>query len=99
MAADNTSTHPQFVATEAPPVEDNWTMCQRLARETNKDYVIQSLLVQIARMRKRNEKSLPLWSFVGAATSNGSGLSCAICSVYGVNSDSGEIVREIPRRT
>ena len=70
--------------------EDNWTMCQRLAREIEKDVLVRALLMQIAKMRRPRDKSVPLWSFVGEATSHGSGVSCGICSVYGVNSHTGE---------
>lgn len=73
--------------------EDNWTRCQRLAREIDKDDLIRSLLVQIANMRTRAQKSFPLWSFVGEATSHGSGVSTAICYVYGVDSESGKVCK------
>lgn len=72
---------------EAP--ETNWDRCKRLAREIDKDTLIQQLLAQIGKMRKKTEKSIPLWSFVGEATMHGSGVSSAICEVYGVNSSSG----------
>ncbi len=65
-------------------------MCLRLAREEDKGELINCLLRKIAEMRKPREKSIPLWSFVGDATSHGSGVSCAICEVYGVNSTTGE---------
>lgn len=70
------------------PAEDNWTMCKRLASEIPKDELIKMLLKQIASMRKRNPS--PLWSYVGEATSHGSGVSAAICVVYGVNSNTGK---------
>lgn len=69
--------------------EDNWSRCLRLAREIDKGELIQCLLLKIAEMRKPRERSIPLWSFVGDATSHGSGVSCAICAVYGVDSDTG----------
>jgi hypothetical protein len=69
--------------------EDNWTRCERLAREIPPAEIIRQLLLQIHRMRKRADKGLPLWSFVGEATNHGSGVSAAICSVYGINPDSG----------
>jgi hypothetical protein len=75
---------------QAPTLEDNWTRCQRLAREIDRDVLIRALLMQIAKMRRPRDKSVPLWSFVGEATSHGSGVSSGICSVYGVNSCSGE---------
>lgn len=71
--------------------EDNWTRCQRLAREIDKDMLIRALLMQIAKMRKPRDR-FPLWSFVGDATSHGSGVSSAICSIYGIHGDSGKPV-------
>ena len=71
-------------------IDSNWEMCERLAREMDKDKLIRCLLKQVARMRKPRQKSTPLWSFVGDATSHGAGVSTAICNVYGVNSHSGE---------
>ncbi len=72
--------------------EDNWSMCLRLAREQDKDELIHKLLMQIAKMRNPRDRHGPLWSYVGQATNHGSGVSCGICTVYGVNSHSGDPV-------
>ncbi len=69
--------------------EDNWNYCLRMAESIDKDELIQRLLMKIAEMRRPRDRSLPLWSFVGDASSNGSGVSCAVCAIYGVNSDTG----------
>lgn len=70
--------------------EDNWSMCQRLARQIDKCMLIQKLLLYIHKNRPRRNKGFPLWSLVGEATSHGSGVSGAICYVYGINPDTGE---------
>lgn len=75
--------------------ENNWDMCLRMAREQDKDELIKNLLMQIAKMRKRRGRSAPLWSFVSGATSHGSGVSCGICAVYGVDSDTGMAVTQV----
>lgn len=72
--------------------ENNWDRCIRLAREQDKDELIKDLLMQIAKMRKRRERSTPLWSFVREATNHGAGVSCGICTVYGVDSDTGDAI-------
>lgn len=83
------------VALQQP--EDNWARCQRLAREIDKDELIRSLLLKIAQMRKPRDRNLPLWSYVGEATNHGSGVSGAICRVYGVDADSGNLIVEAKR--
>jgi hypothetical protein len=69
--------------------EDNGTRCLRLAGELDKDELIGLLLVKIAKMRKPRDRTLPLWSIVGEVTNHGSGVSSAICTLYGVNPDWG----------
>lgn len=76
------SIHPRSNASDILPGEPNYDYCLRYARGIDKDDLIRCLLAQIATMRKRSEKNLPLWSFVGAATSHGCGISTAIVEVY-----------------
>lgn len=70
--------------------EGNGAMCRRLAKEYEKDVLIHQLLIKIAFMRKRNERTIPFWSFVKDATGNGSGVSAAICNSYWVDPDTGK---------
>ncbi len=92
MAGDRrTCLHPPL----PPLTETNWERCQRLAREIDKDDLIRQLLTHIARTRR--PKRLPLWSFVGEATMHGSGVSCGICAVYGLDSDTGATHPPVPR--
>lgn len=73
--------------------ESNWDRLCRESREMDKDQLIKRLLMQMAKMRNRNQRNVPLWSFVGEATNHGSGYSSAICHIYGVDSDTG---KELP---
>lgn len=77
------------------PLEDNWTKCKRMARELDRDELIRNLLMQIASMRRPRERNVPLWSFVGEATSHGSGVSSAVCFIYGVDSTTGKVIEPV----
>ena len=64
------------------PNESNWDMCIRKAKLIDKTLLIQCLLKQIEAMGKRGRMKVPLWSYVGEATSHGCGISTAIVNLY-----------------
>ena len=63
------------------PNEGNWEWCQRYANEIPPDIIIRALLIYIDENARRGDLT-PLWSKVGAATGNGSGVSSAIVNKY-----------------
>lgn len=90
------SSQPPIAASET---ETNWHRCERLAREIDKDKLIRALLIQIGKMRKKNERRNPLWGFIADAIGHGSGVSAAVCVVYGVDADSGNLVASVASET
>jgi hypothetical protein len=67
---------------EKLPEETNWEFCQRVAAAKDPKKLVTELLRYIHTHRKRADKNVPLWSFVGEATNHGSGVSCAIVDLY-----------------
>jgi|HubBroStandDraft_5_1064220.scaffolds.fasta_scaffold757036_2 hypothetical protein len=62
---------------EKHPQEDNWAWCQRAAASIPAEVLAKRLLAFIDKDRRRGDKT-PLWSKVGMAMDQGSGVSAAI---------------------
>jgi hypothetical protein len=66
---------------EKQPGESNIDYCKRYAETIDKESLIRCLLHQIKKMRPKRDRC-DLWSYVGEATSHGSGISSAIVDLY-----------------
>ena len=74
---------PIFFSQELPklPNESNWEWCQRYVDHYDPSVIIRDLLIYIDQDRRRGDLT-PLWSKVGCATGNGSGVASAIVNKY-----------------
>ena len=60
------------------PSETNQEYCRRVAEAVDKDELIRSLVLLL-----QSKTKSPAWSVIGAATSNGCGVSTAIAQRFG----------------